>query len=139
MLEKEGFEVLFPKTKKEAVELIQSGNFDLLLVSYSLSSDTIEEMAELARQRCPRCPVVSISQTGWDDARIKPDATVVADEGPRPMVTAIREVLSRGAAQDQVACVSSRSHLVDERAARLVERNAAANHHSTRDPACAAL
>lgn len=51
---------------------------------------------ELIRQKCPQCPVVSISQTGWDDARIDPDATITAGAGPRGMVEAIRSVQLKG-------------------------------------------
>ena len=96
VLENEGHQVVFPKSRKEAVAAIAHGNFDVALVSYSLSNDTTEELVELIRQKCHLCPVVSISQNGWDDARISPDATVMADAGPRGMVEAIRSVQNKG-------------------------------------------
>jgi hypothetical protein len=68
----------------------------LKLFSSSLSRDAAEELVELARLRCPQCPAVSISRTGWDDGRIERDATVVADAGPRGMVEANQQVRSKG-------------------------------------------
>lgn len=90
VLENEGFQVLFPRSKSDAVSAIQDGGFELVLVSYSLSSDTAQELVELARQKSPRCTVISISESGWDDPKIQPDATILAESGPRGMLEAIR-------------------------------------------------
>src|SRR5690242_246215 len=62
-----GFTVITPRSKSEVISAIQDGEFDALVLSYTLSSDTAEEIVELARQKCPDCPVITISDTGKVD------------------------------------------------------------------------
>lgn len=96
VLEEAGGKVIFPEHKKAAVHAINLGGFDVILVSYSLSNDTAEELIELARQKCPKCPVIAISEKGWDDRKLQPDDTVLASEGPQGMLEALDLVRRKG-------------------------------------------
>jgi crotonobetainyl-CoA:carnitine CoA-transferase CaiB-like acyl-CoA transferase len=89
VLRARGFNVIIPRTKADAISAIEDGEFDAIVISYTLSSDTAEEIAELARQKCPGCPVITISETGKADRRLRPDVIVRADEGPSGLVKAL--------------------------------------------------
>jgi hypothetical protein len=56
VLRSEGFAVPTPDTKEEAVATIRRGNFDVAILTYTLSSDTVQELAELIREYCPDAP-----------------------------------------------------------------------------------
>ncbi len=93
VLQYSGFRVVTPAARHEAVEAVRRGDFDAAILSYTLSADTVEEIAELVRQHCPSCPLITISQEGTRDRRIDPDAIVVAEDGPRALLAALRRVL----------------------------------------------
>jgi len=95
VLEAAGFEVLAPTARHEAERAVLAGEYDVALLSYSLSNETAQELAELVRQSCPQCGIVAISETGWDDSKIAPDETVVGSEGPQALIAAIRRAASR--------------------------------------------
>jgi hypothetical protein len=92
VLRGKGFTVVTPKSKAEAIAAIEDGEFDALVVSYTLTSDTAEEIVELARQKCPGCPVITISETGKADRRLRPDAVVQANDGPPGLIKALQNV-----------------------------------------------
>ena len=58
----------------------------MAVLSYTLSNDEVQRMAELVRQACPDCPLVTISQTGRLDTKVNPDETVLADDGPAALI-----------------------------------------------------
>lgn len=89
-----GFSVVTPRSKAEAISAIQDGEFDALVISYTLPSDTAEEVVELARQKCPDCPVITISDTGKADRRLHPDVVVRANEGPTGLIRALERIFS---------------------------------------------
>jgi DNA-binding response OmpR family regulator len=95
VLRDRGFEVRMSTDREQAVNLIRGGDFDAVVLSYTLSSDTVEELADEVREHCPGCPVVVISKTPGPDRRIAPDALALADEGPKALVAALRSVLRR--------------------------------------------
>ena len=64
-----GFDVRTPETKEEAMAIIERGNFDVAVLSYSLLSDTVQEMADHVREHCPNCPIVAIAETDRVDRR----------------------------------------------------------------------
>ncbi|MBV9610755.1 MAG: hypothetical protein JO187_14425 [Acidobacteria bacterium] len=74
---------------------IKRGGFDAAILSYTLSSDTVEELGEMIRQHLPTCPVISISRTGSVDRRLSPDETVVGDEGPEALMAALERALRK--------------------------------------------
>jgi CheY-like chemotaxis protein len=92
VLRDRGFEVKAPTDLNEAIVEITSGGYDVAVLSYTLSSDEVERMAELVRQACPNCPLVTISTTGRMDRRVNPDDTVLADEGPPALIRALQRL-----------------------------------------------
>jgi DNA-binding response OmpR family regulator len=87
-----GFRVLTPDTIADALRVIRRNEFDIAVFTYTLSSDLVEELAEQVRQHCPRCPLIVISDSARVDARIFPDETVLADDGPAALIAALRRV-----------------------------------------------
>jgi len=96
VLRAHGFLVAIPETKAETVAAIRQGNYDVAVFTYTLSNDTVEELTELVRQHCPECRLITISDTRLPDPKINPDANVLADDGPRALLEALRETLRRG-------------------------------------------
>jgi len=94
VLRHSGFTVETPTTQQEAVDAIRHGDFDAAILSYTLSADMVEELAEMVRQHCPVCPLITISQERTRDPRIDPDVIVLAEDGPKALVSALRRVLS---------------------------------------------
>jgi CheY-like chemotaxis protein len=93
VLRDRGFEVRSSTDHDEALHLIRSSDYDAIVLSYTLSSDAVQELAEEARQHCPDCPVVVIAKTRILDRRIAPDEVALADDGPAALVMALRRVL----------------------------------------------
>lgn len=93
VLRDRGFEVRVSTDKEQALKLIRGGEFDAVVLSYTLSTETVEELANEVREHCPERPVVVISKTPGPDRRIAPDALALADEGPKALVAALRRVL----------------------------------------------
>ncbi|HWC20243.1 MAG TPA: response regulator [Terriglobales bacterium] len=87
-----GFRVFTPQTLEEAVRVIRSKAFDVAVLSYTLSSEIVEQLAQLIREYCPSSPLIAISETQRLDRRINPDETVIADEGPAALIAALRRV-----------------------------------------------
>jgi hypothetical protein len=95
VLHDRGFTVIVPGSKEEAVAAIKRCDFEAAILTYTLSSDTVEELAELLRQTCPGRPLICISNTGWLDRKVDPDEMVIADQGPPGLLKALRRVLRR--------------------------------------------
>jgi len=96
VLRTHGFAVSISGSQAEAVAAIRSGGFDVIVLSYTLSNDTVEEVTEMVRQHCPECRLITISETRYPDPKINPDANVLADDGPKALLEALRETLRRG-------------------------------------------
>ena len=95
-MERAGFKVIFPPNKQEALYAIHKGGFQAVLISYSLSSESAQELAELIRQRCPDCAIIAISSNGWEDPKLEPDDIIQAADGPEVTIAALKRVQSRG-------------------------------------------
>jgi DNA-binding response OmpR family regulator len=93
VLRHSGFTVLTPRNKAEAVAAIERGEFDAAILTYTLPTELVEELAELLRQTCPDCPIICISQEGKKDRRIAPDEVVLAEHGPTALLEALRRTL----------------------------------------------
>jgi CheY-like chemotaxis protein len=87
-----GLEVRTPRSKEEAIMAIKRGEVDVVVLTYTLPSETVNELADLVRQYCPGCRLVAISETGHFDERVAPDAIVIANHGPAALVEAIRRL-----------------------------------------------
>lgn len=96
VLRNHGFNVTIPASKSDAIAAIRRGGFDVAVLTYTLSSDTVEELTELLRQHWPDCRLVTISETEYPDPKINPDANVLADEGPKALIEALRATLKQG-------------------------------------------
>jgi CheY-like chemotaxis protein len=95
VLSAHGYRVLTPRTPEQAVEQIRRGHFDVAILTYTLPSDLIQELAERIRQHCPSCPLIAISDAQRLDNKIFPDQTVLADEGPAGLVAALHRVTGK--------------------------------------------
>ena len=95
VLRGEGFTVLTPFSREEAIAAIRRGNYDVAILTYTLSSETVQALAELIREYCPDCPVVAISNVKKEDREINPDEIVLADDGPRALIAALRRLTRR--------------------------------------------
>jgi hypothetical protein len=95
VLRAHGFAVSISHGEAEARAAIRGGGFDVVLLSYTLSNDVVEEVAELVRQHWPDCRLVTISDTKYPDPKINPDANVLADDGPKALIEALRATLKR--------------------------------------------
>jgi CheY-like chemotaxis protein len=93
VLRHQGFHVLTPETKEEAMAMIRNASFDVAVLSYTLPSTLVQEIAEEIREVCADCRIVTIAESARFDRRIAPDAVAVAEEGPPGLVAAIRKVL----------------------------------------------
>lgn len=91
-LRSHSIDVIFPESKVAAVEAIRAGGFDIVLVSYSLSDDTVKELLEMVDQVCPACPVIRISNQRWPDRQLEPDTTVLATDPPEALLAAIQRL-----------------------------------------------
>ena len=90
-----GIEVVAPASRAETLGILQRGGFDAVIISYTLSSDSVLEYIELVRQICPGCPIVVISKTGNLDPKVMPDEIVMADHGPRALMEALRRLTNK--------------------------------------------
>jgi PleD family two-component response regulator len=91
-LRNRGFEVKIPETSQQAIATITAGAYDVVVLSYTLSNEEVHSLAELVRQSCPECPLVTISTTGRQDLKVNPDATVLAEEGPSGLIGALSKL-----------------------------------------------
>jgi len=94
VLRQSGFRVSVPESTHEAVLRLRDGDFDSVVLSYTLPSETVEQLAEVARESCPNCPIIAITDTQVFDKRITPDAIALAQDGPPALLAALHKVLS---------------------------------------------
>jgi DNA-binding NtrC family response regulator len=90
-----GFAVTRAGSRKEALNLLEQEKFDVLVISYSMSDETIAEMTELFRKQNPNSAVVTVAKGEWQDLKIESDSTVTGDEGPEALIEAVETVLNR--------------------------------------------
>jgi len=93
VLRTRGFSVIVPTTREQAREAIDQGEFDVAVLTYTLSNETVEELSELLRQKCPTCPLITITESHKIDGKIRPDRIVLADEGPESLIKALKAVM----------------------------------------------
>lgn len=86
VLRDRGFEVKVPSGIAETIAETTRGGYDVVVISYTLSNDEVQKLAELVRQSCPDCPLVTISKTSRVDRRVDPDEIVLADDGPAALI-----------------------------------------------------
>lgn len=84
-LQSYGIHVVFPETKREAIEAVQAGGYDAILLSYTLSQETTQELLTLTEQCCPDCPIIAIVQRGKQLAFKPADAAASHQGGSNPL------------------------------------------------------
>lgn len=94
-LQQAGFIVSTPTDEVEAMRIMRRGEFDAIVLSYTLPNDTVQQLADSARDFCPDCPIIAITETGRFDRRIAPDAVALANDGPGALLSALNRVLQR--------------------------------------------
>jgi CheY-like chemotaxis protein len=87
-----GLDVVTPRCKEEAEEIIRRGEVDVVVLAYTLPSETVRELSDFIRQDCPGCRLIAISESGQFDQQVSPDAIVIASQGPGALIDAIRRV-----------------------------------------------
>lgn len=95
VLHNAGHTVTIPKNKQEAMAIIDDRAFDVAIISYTLSNQSVEEFVELLRQKTPQTAIISIASHGWEDRLIQPDETILADEGPQALIAALKRVAAK--------------------------------------------
>jgi CheY-like chemotaxis protein len=95
VLQQHGFHVQIATNRDQGLDLIQAGNYDVVVVSYTLPDTVVREFADEMRDYCPKCPVIAISNAHRPDPIIRPDQMILGDEGPAALLSALRHVLRR--------------------------------------------
>lgn len=93
VLRNHGYYVSLPRTVEDAMKTIREGDFDAVILSYTLPNQVVQDLAELVRNFGPDRPIIVISDTGSADRRIAPDVVAIAQDGPRGLIDALRQVL----------------------------------------------
>jgi CheY-like chemotaxis protein len=92
VLRSEGYIVVSATSVKEAFQLFQEGDFDLMILGNSLAAKDRERLTCLIRVSGSRIPIASISSTPWEHG-IFPEATI--SENPAELVAGIRRLLAQ--------------------------------------------
>jgi|ERR1700722_8465518 DNA-binding response OmpR family regulator len=77
----------------EAIALIQSGRFDLIVVCHSLTSDECEALADLAHGQTQRPLILAMSASSRADTKPWADKQLGVDAGPYALVKKCAEML----------------------------------------------
>jgi DNA-binding response OmpR family regulator len=101
-LKSHGFQVIFPENKAAAISAIETGDFDAIIVSYTLSAETTKELVNLIKQTSPDCPIVAITQQPWDEDGFPRDETILDRSGPQGLIDALIRIEKRKQEQSQI-------------------------------------
>lgn len=101
ILRSAGYTVVPAVSLKEAVDRFRSGDFDLVLLSHTVTEKDQDRLACLIRASGSRIPVVSIASLGCGSHNAFVDATVGAD--PDELLAGIREALLNAAGKPAAA------------------------------------
>ena len=94
-LNSHGIDVIFPENEQAAFAEVRKGNFEVVVLSYSLSDKTTKDLVEVIEQVRPGVPIISITEQRWYDRDLRPDATVLATDPPQALLDAINRVRNR--------------------------------------------
>jgi CheY-like chemotaxis protein len=92
-LRQAGFLVMNAEDEEAAIRSMQHGKFDAVVLSYTIGNEVAQYLANMARDYCEDCPIISIANSSDLDGRIAPDAVAFAEEGPAGLVSALKQVL----------------------------------------------
>lgn len=89
-----GFAVFRADSRQEALALLEK-RYDALVISYSLSMETITEFIAFFRRTSPGAPVVCVVKGKWSDMKVDVDFTVNGDDGPEALLETLESAISR--------------------------------------------
>ncbi|MGH9517035.1 MAG: hypothetical protein ACRD3P_15305 [Terriglobales bacterium] len=101
-LKSHGIRVIFPEKRAAAISAIKTGDFDAVIVSYTLSKETAKELVHLVKQTSADCPIVAITQQSWDLDDFERDETILDRSGPQGLIDALIRVEKRKQEQSQI-------------------------------------
>jgi DNA-binding NtrC family response regulator len=94
VLREAGYAVARADSLPEALGLLEQ-TFDALLISYSLTAESMAEMTELFRRRNPGSPIIAVTKGKWQDLKIDMDYAVAGEDGPEALLETLETALSR--------------------------------------------
>jgi DNA-binding response OmpR family regulator len=94
VLRKAGFSVTRANSLEDAMVFLNK-KFDALIVSYSLSTESILEITERFRQHNPNSPVITIAKGKWQDRKIDTDFAVTGEDGPGALIETVETALTK--------------------------------------------
>jgi CheY-like chemotaxis protein len=94
-----GYTVLTAMSVKEAVPLLQSNDFDVIVICHTLPTKDCERLVSLVRASGSRIPIVTVSGSAFGQQSVSADATL--DKEPVAFLREMGEVL-RSHGQTQV-------------------------------------
>lgn len=94
VLHKAGYRTARANSRQEALLLLEQ-RFDALVISYSLSADSVRDFAETFRKVNPNAPMIGIVKGAWQDLKIELDGSVSGADGPEVLVEALAGALDR--------------------------------------------
>lgn len=96
VLEKFGFEVVTASSAKEALQILTTRRFDLVLSDLLMPEISGTELAKAVKERYPNLPVVVVSGVNEIPPEVKyADLFISKLEGPVRMCERVREVLNQ--------------------------------------------
>lgn len=93
-LQQAGFAVARADSRQEALRLL-GGEYDALVVSYSLPGENLAEFTEQFRTANPSSAVIGVAKGKWQDLGISADFTVIGDDGPEALLEVVESALTR--------------------------------------------
>ncbi len=90
-----GYAVMFPESKQEAVRAVNTGAYDVVILSYALSHDMVMELHELIDQSHSHCPIIALTEQRRPDSKINSDKVVLVSEGPEALLRAVKDIEQR--------------------------------------------
>jgi DNA-binding response OmpR family regulator len=101
-LKSHGIHVIFPEKKAAAISAIRTGDFDAVIVSYTLSTETTNELVRLIKQTSPDCPIVAITQQRSNEHGFQRDETILDRSGPQGLIDALIRIEKRKQEQSPI-------------------------------------
>jgi len=90
LLRSVGIEVDYPRSRKQAQSLMESGQYDAALICHSLSQVSAEELSQAFRAQNPGKCLIYITKTPWERPQIKADIYIAGIDGPERLIEVLR-------------------------------------------------
>jgi CheY-like chemotaxis protein len=93
ILRSTGYTVSSALSTKEAVDIFQNGDFDIVILCHSLPTKECELLASFIRASGSHTPIVCVSGTGLANQNVFADATL--DKDPAEFLRSLRDLLGK--------------------------------------------